>query len=298
MGNALFALFLTLICETVFGMIFAAPAAVLIAHEGATLNELVFAGLLVFCALVVWLLFQYGFHTLILRMVRSEYVTLGFVFYGFKTIKKTYPLVLSLAVLISVVTGVFVVVGRIVVAKLGLSVEQASALSLQEGGTTEVLLPTGILLGAYALLLVIVFIRFVFVFYVHADNPDEKISAVFKKSALLMRKKVFRLIRLVLRAGGRNLVIAILTFALTMLIPATNEDGSRTGLSIAVLLFNFVYFVNAYTALLRMYFAFPILYVDALQPTIDVTITDEENSEVLADTVALLSDKEDHTESE
>lgn len=289
MGNALFALFLTLICETVFGMLFAAPAAMLLAHESASLNDMIFAALLVFCAVVVWLLFQYGFHVLILRMVRKDYVTLGYVFYGFKKIKQTLTLALALAALVAVVTVAFVVSGRIVMAKLNLPIESTSAALVEKSVSDEILLRTGVLLALYALLLVVVFIRFVFVFYLRFDNPDDSVLTLLKKSMRLMRGRYLRLIRLVLRAGGHNLAIAAGAFALTLFIPATNEDGSRTGLSVAVMLFNFVYFVNAYTALLRMYFAFPVLYTDALLPTVDETIADDKDSVVLTETVALLS---------
>ncbi|MBQ7159410.1 MAG: hypothetical protein IJS09_08335, partial [Treponema sp.] len=120
MGNALFALFLTLICETVLGMIFAAPAMMIMGRD-TEINDLIFAMLLVFCALVVWLLFQYGFHILILRMVRKNYVTLGYVFYGFKKIKRTLPLVLTISLIVSVLTVAVVAGGRIFMAKTGLA---------------------------------------------------------------------------------------------------------------------------------------------------------------------------------
>lgn len=41
---------------------------------------------------------------------------------------------------------------------------------------------------------------------------------------------------------------------------------------------NLVYLVNIYTALLKMYFAAPVLYVDAVRPVVDVTVTDGEQA--------------------
>ena len=327
MGNALFALFLTLFGETILGVLFAVPAMKIVGQEGALFNELFFAAILVFCALLVWLLFQYGFHILVLRMVRKEYVTLGYVFYGFKTIRKTLPLMLTIGMVVAALTVAVVAGGRIFVAKTGLDAtiaEQIAPSTTETVPSTEpssdaaissdadvlpatdhsdllngLLKQTAVLLAVYFLLLAVTFIRFVFVFYLHFDNPADSVFRLFQKSARLMRKNVFRLIRLVICAGGRNLLIAAVAFGATMIIPATGESGSgRGGLSIFVMLLNFVYFVNAYTALLRMYFAFPILYTDLIQPTIEVTITDDENSKVLAETVALLSGDEDAADGE
>ena len=336
MGNALFALFLTLICETLLSMVFAVPAMMMVTHNPA-LNQVIFSLLMLFCALIVWLLFQYGFHILILRMVRHEYVTLGYVFYGFRKIRRLLPLMLTIATLVSVLTLTLVSGSRIIVAKTGLSdavakemenvesqTESSQAKSMPAENTQAESTQTiaenadqsensplssaqdqtmhravrqiGLTTAVYALLILVVFIRFAFVFYLHFDNSDDGLLSLFKKSARLMHKNCLRLIRLMLGAGGKNLVIALLTFILTMMISTENRNGGRGGLSVALMLFNFVYFVNAYTALLKMYFALPILYTDALQPQVEVTITDDENSQVLANTAALLAENGDEAE--
>ncbi len=333
MGNALFALFLALICETVLGMIFAAPAMMMLTRN-PSLNQTIFAAMLVFCSLIIWLLFQYGFHVLILRMVRHEYVTLGYVFFGFKEIKRVLPLLLTIGLIVSLLTIALVAGGRIVTAQTGLAdavakqiesvqaqVESTQAKALQapaesikeaESGQSlpqasdqsddtplsdnqdavlnQAVKQLGILLAIYALLIVLVFIRFVFVFYLHFDSPDDGVLTLFKKSARLMKNNCFRLIRLMLGAGGKNLVTAIFIFTVTYVISSGSKGGQKGGFSILMMLLNFMYFINIYTALLKMYFALPVLYTDALLPQVEVTITDDENSQVLADTAALLTE--------
>ncbi|MBQ6780763.1 MAG: hypothetical protein IJP62_05980 [Treponema sp.] len=330
MGNALFALFLTLICETVLGMIFVAPATMIVTRSTSTLNDMIFAGILLFCALVIWLLFQYGFHVLILRMTRRQYVTIGYVFYGFKKFKQTIPHILTLAVMVVALTLAFSTGSRVVMSKL--NEKKAISAELTTDNTTltapktdfsaasaenpkadadssskesddenllssdranllnDILKQTGILLAVYLLLVVIVFIRFSFVFYLHFDNPSANAFFLLKKSAMLMHKNALRLIALIIRAGGHNLIVAVAAFFLTLAISATNKDGSRSGLSIAVLLFNFIYFVNAYTALLRMYFAFPVMYTDALLAKIDIIVKTQDTI-VLEETAAFLASK-------
>ncbi len=284
-GNALFALFLTVLCETIFSMLFVVPAMFLLLRGGVTFNERFFAGLLTFCALIVWVLFQYGFMVLVLRMVRGEFVTLGYVFYGFKTIRKTFPLAVAVSALLFVVTIAFFRVARhIVMAWLDAILGAEPMLSVQEM-LPQLQLPGFLLLAAYVIVLVAVGIRFAFVFFLHVDHPGEKVLALFKKSARLMRKKCFLLIRLALRAGGHNFVIAVVAlFVMTeMTAVAGVEDARRTFPAVVVTIINLVYLVNIYTALLKMYFAFPVLYVDAVQPVVDVTVTDDEAPAVAAD---------------
>ena len=293
MGNAMISLFLTLLCETLLCMFFAAPAMMRAGQRNGGLEDLILTGILLFLSLLCILLLQYGFHVLILRMTRREYVTIGYVFYGFKKIKQTLPLLLTIAVMVVVLTLAFTTGARLVMAKLGIyemiqktvdsSENQIEALSAYLGHA-------GIILGLYVLLLIFVFIRFAFVFYLHFDNPTAKPVFLLKKSAFLMHGNMFRLIRLVICAGGKNLIVAAVTFFLTLAIPVANKDGSRSGLSFVVLLLNFIYFVNAYTALLRIYFAFPVLYTDVLLAKIDI-IVGKQDTIVMQEAAAFLASK-------
>ena len=115
----------------------------------------------------------------------------------------------------------------------------------------------------YALFLLILFvlslfvlIRFVFVFQLHFDNPSLKVLAVFRKSAELMQGQIFRLILFALRAGGKQLAIA---FFLALIVNFFPEE-KHSGLSVLVFLLDIAYFVNFYTALVRIYLTVPVLY--------------------------------------
>lgn len=273
-GNALFALFLTVLCQTVFSMFFLAPVVFLLMRGGVTFNERFFGYLLVFCALVVQTLFQYGLQVLILRMVRREFVTLGYVFYGFKTIKKTFSLVVAVSALLFAVAFVFFLVARAVVAaRLDANLGAEALLSAQEM-LRQLRVPTLLLFALGFLVLVAVGIRFIFVFYLHVDHPGEKLPSLFRKSARLMRKRCFLLIRLALRAGGHNFAIAAVALCVMTGMTAAEgaDDGQQLFPAFVGMIVNLVYLVNIYTALLKMYFAAPVLYVDAVQPVVDVIV--------------------------
>lgn len=279
-GNALFALFLTLLCETIFSMFFLAPAVFLMVRGGMTFNERFFGVLLVFCALVVQVLFQYGFQVLILRMVRREFVTLGYVFYGFKTIKKSLPLAVAVSALVFLVTAVFFLAARLVFSAWWDANLAAEVLLSAQEVLRQAQLPAFLLVAAYIVVFVAVGIRFVFVFYLHVDYPGEKLPSLFIKSARLMRKKCLLLIRLALRAGGRNFVIAVVALCVMTGMTAAEgaDDAHQMFPAFVGMIVNLVYLVNIYTALLKMYFAFPVLYVDAVQPTVDVTVADADDT--------------------
>ena len=82
-----------------------------------------------------------------------------------------------------------------------------------------------------------------------------------------MRKNVFRLILFALRAGGRYLVTAILLSVALNFIP--EDKGS--GLSILVFVLDMIYFINLYTAMIRIYLTVPVLYDEILNPTLEIS---------------------------
>ncbi|MDE6773564.1 MAG: hypothetical protein K2J14_02950, partial [Treponemataceae bacterium] len=224
--------------------------------------------------------FQYGLQVLILRMVRREFVTLGYVFCGFKTIKRTFSLAVAVSALIFVVTLAFFLAARAVFSAWWDANLAAEAVFSAQEMLRQLGVPFLLLLAVCALVLVAIGIRFVFVFFLHVDYPGEKLLSLFRKSARLMRKKCFLLIRLALRAGGRNFVIAAVALCVMTGMTAAEgaDDGQQRFPAFVGMIVNLVYLVNIYTALLKMYFAAPVLYVDAVQPVVDVTVTDGEQA--------------------
>ena len=78
-----------------------------------------------------------------------------------------------------------------------------------------------------------------------------------------MQKNVFRLILFALRAGGKQLAIAIVLATIGNFIPETKNPG----LSVFVFLLDIAYFVNFYTAMVRIYLTVPVLYEEILSLT-------------------------------
>lgn len=107
----------------------------------------------------------------------------------------------------------------------------------------------------FFLIAFVVVIHFAFVFHLHFDNPSWKISKIFSQSFKMMKGKVFKLIGFALRAGGKNLLVAIVFAVLATFLP-----GEKAGLSILVFIFDLAYFINLYTALVKFYFTVPVLY--------------------------------------
>ena len=71
-----------------------------------------------------------------------------------------------------------------------------------------------------------------------------------------MRKNVLRLILFALRAGGKQLAIAIILAILVTFIP----EEKNSGLSVLIFILDMVYFINMYTAMIRIYLTVPVMY--------------------------------------
>ena len=71
-----------------------------------------------------------------------------------------------------------------------------------------------------------------------------------------MHKNVFKLILFALRAGGKQLFIAIFLAILVNFIP----ESKNSGLSILTFIIDMIYFINMYTAMIRIYLTVPVMY--------------------------------------
>lgn len=252
MWKALFSFLLMSILETLIMSVFSMPVFMLLSEDGSVILTLILAVMSLFCGFVFVMLLQYGYQVLLLRLVRKEYVTLGFLFNGFrerKRISKACALVSFGLIIALAVCQVFAVVANI---KFSAQIQKM---------TLPVL--AGIILAVYAFISILLLIRFVFVFVCLNDNPQMKIIAVFKLSASLLKKRCIRLAGFVLYAGGTHLLIAAAIFIAMLFIPA-KLDGMK-GFLVSIL--EFVYFIAAYTAAVRMFMAVPLFYTNVVQKT-------------------------------
>lgn len=269
------------------------------AAAGASLSSLIMATVVLFASFMIWALFQYGFAVLLLRMVRGEYVTLGYVFYGWRTLSRSLKSALFVAFVGVVLTAAFVfallyftdVPERLIMAQRAL----LSGKTAPETATGAVRIDFAALsvFVLSALVTLIVYLQFAFLFQAAYDDKKGSLWGALKTNVRLLRRNKLRLLCLFLKAGGRFLVIALFAMALDGLLSFTTKANELTAVK---LLLNFLYLVNGYTTLLRMYFALPVLYEEARAPQIDVVISDdadalserEKDSAVIAETIALL----------
>ena len=271
LGKIMYALFLISILETLASFILLSPALKL-ASSGAN-PALAKAETLVlaFLAIFVWLTFQFGFAVMLLKMTRREYTNLGFIFIGFRRLNPAGKIIGAFAGLIAILALIARFAARFIFLKIrpDFSFEMPALSSLQtadqvsesapeliSSAASDTLLFVAIFLGILLLLGLFVLIRFVFVFQLHFDNPSMPVLQLFKKSAGMMRKNVLRLILFALRAGGKQLAIAIILAILVTFIP----EDKNSGLSVLTFILDMVYFINMYTAMIRIYLTVPVMY--------------------------------------
>lgn len=280
LGKIMYALFLMSIMETLASFAVLSPVMRLLSN-GA--NPLVVKGetfLLAFFAICAWLCFQFGFAIMLLKMTRREYTNLGFLFIGFRRLNPAGKVIGTFGGLIAILSLVARFVTKFIFYKINpdFSFDKIDLSALQNADqiagqpellssvAVDMLTLVGIFLGVLFVLGLFVLIRFVFVFQLHFDNPSMPLLQLFKKSSLMMHKNVFRLILFALRAGGKQLFIAVFLAVIVNFIP----ESKTSGLSVLVFIIDMIYFINMYTAMVRIYLTVPVMYEEILHPKLEI----------------------------
>ncbi|WP_407429079.1 hypothetical protein [Treponema sp.] len=266
-GKIMYALLFMSVLEMLVSFVILSPAMRLFQSgaDGFTLSFYVFV--LAFIAICVWLTFQFGFTVMLLQMTRRKNTNLGYIFIGFKKINPAGKVIAVFGAFIALLALISRFLAKFIYIKIfpDFSLEAPSIDSLQN--VTEnpelvsslaagILIFTGFFLAVLFVLALIILIRFVFVFHLHFDNPNLKIIEVFRKSAEMMHKNVIRLIVFALRAGGKQLLIAAFLAVISNFIP----EEKYSAMSVLAFIISIAYFVNLYTAAIRIYLTVPVLY--------------------------------------
>lgn len=287
LGKVIYTLFLLTIIESLVAAVFLFPAAKIFSEaqtSPSVIQSKIILFVLIFAAGIVWLTFQFGFAIMLLRMVRNENTNLGFLFMGFRCFNPAGKVVLSFAAIFAVIGIVSRFITKFLFSKIWPAISSAfgsfsseleaaeqsavqsadsaaeissasSVLPFSPEETASIFFESGLFALIFFVLSLIVIIRFVFVFHLHFDNPRLKIKELFAKSFKMMKGNAFRLVGFALRAGGKNLLTAIVFALIVTFLP----DG-KSGLSILTFLFDLVYFINLYSALVKFYFTVPVMY--------------------------------------
>lgn len=266
-GRIMYALFLMSILETLSFFAILSPSLRMAQSGSNLLASRIIMLVLAFISLCVWLTFQFGFAVMLLRMTRRQHVNLGYIFIGFKCFGSAGKVIFSFAGIFSVLVIIARFAAKFIFSQINpdfsfqlLSIEELQAASENTELISDFMLNTLTFMGIFIVILFLIalctLIHFVFVFNLHFDNPSLKIPDLFNQSTKLMRKNVFRLIIFAIRAGGKQLLAAIFLAVIVNFIP----EEKSSALSILVFLLNIAYFVNLYTAMIRIYLTVPVLY--------------------------------------
>jgi len=245
MGKALFGFFVLSMLETFILSFFMTPVLLVSKNGKASVFDMIATAVSLYAGFIVILVLQYGYHVLIVRLVRGDYATVGYLFEGFRSRRRIFPA----AVLYAIGLTAALVVCQIAAFFLD---KRLSAFSDAFG------LPLLLLcvVSVFVVLSLAILVKFSFVWLCLYDNPALKVPAAFGKSVRLLRHRAFRLIGFVLYAGGRHLIVAVAMFAASMIVPAS----TGAALSLLAFVLEFVYFVAAYSAVVRMFMAIPVFY--------------------------------------
>ncbi len=249
----MFAGFAVVLIETKIDMLF--PSAAFF------INLLLGLALFEFYALL-----QYGFSIMLLRLVKNEYVTLGYLFYGIKKPRESLPVCALYTVLVAAIAALCSLVAR----RMGLGTFVIDFLKGNlnlEKETLEILAQYSVTAFIFSLTVIFSFIILlptVFSFFIRFENKDKSFLFPFRESCKIMLKKwnYFKLIGFALRAGGRQLIITII-LGIILNIFHTNESG---GTSVLFFILDFLYLLNGLNALIIIYLSLPIFFMAQLNP--------------------------------
>lgn len=251
MSKIFYSLFLMIVLQTLLCSLIMFPVIKGEANQVATI-------ILGSLSSIVVLLFQFGFASLLLRMVKNEFVTLGFIFYGFKKPKLSFPAIFAFLGMFAIIAILSNYLLNFVPLDSPFDKEFATQLNME---LETFLLIKAIMTQASIFTLIsffFVIIPFAFTFYFRLENPSKNIFWSMKKSLCLIfsNGNYFRLIIFALRAAGKRLVIAII---LMILISYLNSSNS---LGIITMILDFIYFLNIYSAIIRIYLSVPIMFTE------------------------------------
>ena len=269
-SKIIFSLFFLTVIQSVVSMIFLGPAFVFASKN----LENIFSKAAVYALLFadVFLLFMlYGsFSILLLRIVRRQFVSLGFLFYTFRKFKNYAPVALIASVNVALI---FVAVKFIF--KVLLHFEPDFFVYFQGifGEYAEIYIVSAVLV----ILVFVCLYSFIFLFQYRYDNPEQKILSVFSKSRKLAKGKFFKIVGFALVSSGKNLVPAVFYFGVALSL--SKEEGSSF-MQIFSFIFDFLYFINMFKALALIYLSVPVFYESLTDSSF---FDDEENCNEVRD---------------
>ncbi len=263
MGKVFYTLFALIIMQILTGL------AVIFLEKGAAKilpfpGNMIFNFFMVFLAFQICLMLQYGFYVMLLRMTRKDYVTLGYLFYGFKNPRQSLPVNLLLSVFFGIILALSVFLSEKFLADRVINILAENSPEILKYNDVLFYLRLLVAFTLWSFISVVFMIPFIFTFAYRFDSPRESFIKAAGKSVrdIVKNGNYFRFIAFAIRAGGRYLLIAIAIKFMTALFASPEKKG----LSLFSFILDFIYFLNIYTAFIRIYFSIPVMYESIVHP--------------------------------
>lgn len=287
-GNAFIAFLFKGICQTVLFSLIMLPLQLrgmrMLQGEAVSEPSLFLVVLTVFALFLAWALFQYGFCAMLLHMAQERYVTIGFIFLGFKKLRASLPIALLVAFLLTLIT-VCCVLGLLFFTDVQKTLVQllanpdAAPASLAAAFDAR----AGLVLLGTALLFLLCFFLLALCFFSAAAHENASLKQVLSENRRCLRAHRLLLFRFLLAAGGRFLLISAGAFFLLAFVQSASAHPFIS------LFLNLVQLFNFYVALIRMSFALAAFYCAAVtETTLQADADRADDTAVINETIALL----------
>lgn len=264
MSRTFFSLFTVALLQSAVSACFIVPSYFLLARENSGTAHFVFAALLIFAAVFLWILIQGGFCILILRIVRKQFVTIGYIFYPFRKFKLFAPLAFLGALVLALIFAAVRFAFKLI---LKLNPDAFSKLNEMFGEAGGVFAVAAVLLLPALLAL----FGMIFAFQFKFDNPNMSALKALNLSRRYAFRNFFRIAGFAILAGGADFLKACLYLVISLSFTGTSNFIS----GVFSFLFDFLYFLAVYRALARVCISVEIFYDELVTPKINIELPPE-----------------------
>ncbi len=254
MGKAVFVIFLYNFIQSLFFSVSFFPLMLSLTKEEVpafSMQASSFA--LLALALVADGMLTFGLFSMMSRMCERAYVTMGFLFYGFKSPRRKKVFLLSLVTALIQVALALLLVLFVYLSKLDV------AAFLTEHGIEKAL---AFVIPVYLVLLLLLLYPLSMTHVILYLQPELSVWQVIKKSISLVTGNFFHYTGYLIFAMGVNLPFLVIVSLLQTWIPSSANGNGMTEL--LSLFLHFVSFVLQLVVLVRLYCSIPV-YVFSLE---------------------------------
>lgn len=262
LSKMIISLIVMMVITSVSSFVLAIPL-VLMMEGNLSIGSILGLVALVFISECITVFLFYGFTIMLGRFYRNERAVIGHLFFGFRDWKRIL-IISALLSVIGLIVAALVAVPSVAIYTKALANNEALLTEATTGSDTTAAiqglstiykyLPLFFL--AYALIVFAIIVRFSFIFPIMYHEKDISTFAVLKKSALLLKRKIFKLIGFCIGCAKYPLITTVVTFICSIFI---TNDSINTFLSLA-------YQVSLYYCVIYVLLAINAYYYEIADP--------------------------------